>query len=130
MANQPLILVVDDEADFREIFKVKLSAAGYRIETAENGEEAIKKAKLLKPDLILLDVKMPVMDGAQALLALREDPATKDIKTVFLTSLGDPREEVKELNRQFAKQLGAQGYLKKTEDLDVLVEQIQDFLKQ
>ncbi|MDP2598696.1 MAG: response regulator [Candidatus Liptonbacteria bacterium] len=129
MPNQQLILIVDDEPDFREIFSVKLSSAGFKIETAENGAEGVKKAKTLKPDLILLDVKMPVMDGAQALLALRDDPETKNIKAAFLTSLGDPREEVKALNTQFSKELGAQGYLRKTDDLDDLVEQVRKVIQ-
>ena len=129
MDQKPLILITDDEADFRDIFKTKLASLGYRIETAVNGEEGVKKAKELKPDLMLMDVKMPVMDGAQALLTLRDDPQTKDIKVVFLTSFGDPREEMKDMNSRFSKELGAQGYLKKTDDLETLVEKIESFLK-
>lgn len=128
MPNQPLILIVDDEPDFREIFKTKLSGAGFRTATAENGEAGVKKAKTLKPDLILMDVKMPVMDGAEAVLKLREDPETKGIKVVFLTSLGDPRFEMQELHGRAAQQFGAQGFLKKTDDLDTLVGRIRSFL--
>ena len=128
MSNQQLVLIVDDEPDFRDIFKTKILAGGFRVETAINGEEGIKKAKNLKPDLILMDMKMPIMDGAQALLKLREDQELKNIKVVFLTSLGDPRGETQELDRRFSKELGAQGYLKKTDDLDVLMEQIRMFL--
>lgn len=87
------------------------------------------KAKSLKPDLVLMDVKMPVMDGAQALLALRDDPETKDLKVVFLTSLGDPREEMQEMSMRFSKELGAQGYLKKTDNLDATFDKIKSFLK-
>ena len=130
MDNQPpLILIVDDQAEFREIFSVKLKAVGFRIETAENGSEAVTKAKELNPDLILMDVKMPVMDGAVALLKLRDDPVTKNTKVVFLTSLGDPRTEMRDLNTKFADAFGAQGYLKKTDDLDDTVEKIKGFLK-
>ncbi|HUZ92527.1 MAG TPA: response regulator [Candidatus Paceibacterota bacterium] len=129
MPNKPLILIVDDEAAFREIFSTKLLSAGYRIEVAESGAEGVKKAKELKPDLVLLDVNMPVMDGATALLQLQDDPETKGIKTVFLTSLGDPREEIKVQNSKFSEQLGAKGYLRKIDDLDTLVEQIESFLK-
>lgn len=128
MAEQPLILIVDDEANFLEIFGVKLKAAGYRIETATNGAEGIEKAKNVRPDLILMDVNMPVMDGATAVLELRDDPMTKNIKVAFLTSLGDPHQEMRELNLKFAEDFGAQGYLKKTDDLDSLVGQIEKFL--
>jgi CheY-like chemotaxis protein len=128
MLEQPLILIVDDEADFREIFSTKLKSVGYHIETAENGQQAIEKAKVLKPALVLMDVNMPVMDGASALLKLRDDPETKDINVAFLTSLGDPRSEMKDLNVKFSENFGAKGYLKKTENLDVLVEQIAHLL--
>ena len=126
--NAPLILIVDDEPAFREIFSVKLSADGFRVETAENGAIAIDKAKALKPDIILMDVKMPVMDGAAAVLKLRDDPATKDIKVVFLTSLGDPQVEMEEMHRRISTEFGVQGYLRKTDDLDNLTEKIKVFL--
>lgn len=129
MPEQPLILMVDDEADFREIFGAKLGAAGLRVETAENGEIGLKKAKSLKPKLILLDMNMPIISGADVLLKLRGDPDTKSTPVVFLTNLGDPREEIQKINTRFSQGLGAQGYLKKTDSLDVLVEQIKSFLK-
>jgi CheY-like chemotaxis protein len=127
--EQKLILVADDEAAFREIFTAKLTADGYRVETAENGEVALAKAKALKPDLILLDVKMPVMDGPTALLKLRDDPEIKDIKVVFLTSLGDARQEMQDMNRTISKDFGAQGYLKKTDDLNHLGDEIKKLLE-
>lgn len=130
MAEQQLILVVDDEPDFREIFSAKLTAEGFRVETAENGKVALEKTKKLKPDLVLMDVKMPVMDGASAVLMIREDPDIKTTKVAFLTSLGDPRIEIQDVNRKFSEEFGAQGYLKKTDDLDVLVDRIRGFLKQ
>ena len=126
--NPPLILVVDDEPAFREIFSIKLNAAGYRVETAENGAIAIEKAKMLRPDLILMDVKMPVMDGATAALQLLGDPETKDIKMVFLTSIGDPQAEMEEMHRKISAEFGMQGYLRKTDDLDILSEKIKEFL--
>lgn len=128
MANQPLILIVDDDASFREIFSVKLASEGYRTETADNGMEAIQKAKSLKPDLVLMDVNMPMMDGATAVLKLREDAETKNINIAFLTSLGDPRLDMKQPDINIAQSFGAKGYLKKTDDLDKLCEQIKGFL--
>src|SRR5271154_5712155 len=128
MPEQPLILIVDDEANFREIFGMKLKAAGYRVETAEDGAKGVEKAKALKPALILMDVNMPVMDGATAVLKLRDDPETKGLKVVFLTSLGDPQMEMQELNHKFSQDFGAQGYLKKTDDLSIINEKIKAFL--
>ncbi len=129
MANQPLILIVDDEPDFLEIFRTQLLASGFRVETARDGEEGFQKTKALKPDLVLMDVKMPRLDGAGALLKLREDPETKNTRVVFLTNLGDPRAETQEIDSKFSKEFGAQGYIKKTEDLGILVERVRDFLK-
>ena len=129
MADQPLILVVDDEAAFREIFSMKLTADGYRVETAENGQAGVEKAKQLKPSLILMDVRMPVMDGPTAVLALRDDPETRDMKVVFLTSLGDPRLEMQEMNSKVAQDFGAMGYLRKTDDLNLLNDRIKVFLQ-
>jgi len=127
--RQPLILIVDDEPDFLEIFGTKLGASGFRVETAGSGEEGIKKAKSLKPDLTLMDVKMPGISGAEALLKLKEDPETKDLKVVFLTGLGDPSAEMQEINRRLSAEIGAQGYIKKTENLDTIVDQVRSFLK-
>lgn len=128
MADQPLILVVDDEPSFREIFKAKFSTVGYRVETADNGEEGVRKAKELKPNLVLMDMKMPGMSGADAVLKLKEDSETKNLKVVFLSNLGDPREEMQEFNNRLSKEVGALGYVKKTDDLDSIVEKIKFFI--
>jgi CheY-like chemotaxis protein len=129
MAGQPFVLIVDDEPDFREIFSAKLLAEGFKVDTAENGQVALAKLAQAVPDLVLMDVKMPVMDGATAVLKMKEDPKLKDIKVAFLTSLGDPRLEMQEISRKFSEEFGAQGYLKKTDDLDTLVERINELLK-
>jgi CheY-like chemotaxis protein len=113
------ILIIDDGADFREIFSVKLTAAGYHIETAESGAEGIKKVKECKPDMVLLDVKMPGISGEDVLSALRRDPETSFIKIIFTTSLGDATDL--ETDIALAKKFGADGYIKKTDDLDSLV---------
>lgn len=86
------------------------------METAENGTQGIEKAKALKPALILMDVKMPGMDGAQTALTMRNEPDLKNIKIVFLTSLGDPNAEVQANDAKLAQGLGFQGYIKKTDD--------------
>ena len=131
MADKLLILVVDDDPNFREIFGMKLKAAGYAIETADSGAQGIEKVKALKPVLVLMDVNMPGMDGAATVLKLRDeaDPLVKNVKIAFLTSLGDPVREMQDLNVKFSQSFGAQGYLRKTDDLDSLVEKIKGFLQ-
>jgi CheY-like chemotaxis protein len=129
MHTPPLILIVDDEENFREIFGAKLSAAGFRVETAEGAKTGIAKATSLMPDLILMDVKMPGMEGSTAVMKLREDPAMKDVKIAFLTNLGDPR-HLQEIDRKFSEEFGARDYLSKTDDLDVIIQRIKAILGQ
>lgn len=127
--QSPLILIIDDEPEFLEIFSLKLGAAGYGVETAQDGEEGIRKAKKTKPDLILLDMKMPEMSGADVITKLKGDPATKGIKVVFLSNYGDPREGPFQVNRRLSQEIGAMDYLKKVDDLDALVDKVKLFLQ-
>ena len=83
--NEPLVLVVDDFADAREMYGEYLKFCGFRVAEAQNGVEAIDKAKRLKPDLILMDLSMPVVDGWEATRRLKADAATKAIPVVALT---------------------------------------------
>jgi CheY-like chemotaxis protein len=129
MHTPPLVLIVDDIPQFLEIFGTKIRGAGFDVETAANGEEGIKKAKELKPDLILMDVKMPVLDGTDAVIRLMNDPDTKNLKVIFLTELGDPREEVQEVNRKFARDIGAIDYMKKSVDLDILLAKVRTYIQ-
>lgn len=126
----PVILLVDDDANFREIFSMKLKAAGFAVELAEDGLGGIEKAKILKPDLILMDIKMPGIDGVEATSRIKEDSVTKDIKVVFLTSVGESREEGKDIDTKMSGEIGALGYMRKTDNLDVLMENIKKFIEQ
>jgi len=128
MDTQPLVLIVDDEADLREMFSLKLSASGYRVETAENGVIAIEKAKELHPDIVLLDVKMPGLSGPETLLRMKKEELLKDIPIIFLTSLGDPMPEGQELDEKYAEEFGASGYIHKTDNLDKIVERVREQL--
>jgi two-component system cell cycle response regulator DivK len=83
--DEPLVLVVDDFADAREMYGEYLKFCGFRVAEAQNGVEAIEKAKKLKPDLILMDLSMPLIDGWEATRQLKADRATKDIPVVALT---------------------------------------------
>jgi len=90
------ILVIDDNADFCEITRLYLHHTWrYRVLTAQNGREGIDLAKKHKPDVILLDIKMPVMDGGKVAEFLMEDSSTSNIPIIFLTGLV-MQDEVKE----------------------------------
>ena len=83
------ILLVDDEVDILEFVRYNLVREGYEVFTAENGAEALKAAAECRPHLILLDMMMPVMDGAQTCRAIRQNPVLKDTMVVFLSALGE-----------------------------------------
>jgi len=83
------ILVVDDNADSRQLEGLFLSGAGYEVLQAANAEDAIHVAGKAIPDLILMDICMPGINGLEAMYAIKEDSATEDIKIVALTALAD-----------------------------------------
>ncbi len=128
MDKLSLLLVVDEDQNFHEIFSKRLEAEGYTVEHAFSGAEALEKAKSIKPDLILMDVKMPGMDGVETVMKMKEDPELKNIKVVFLTSIGSPEQEVQNLNSRFSAELGAIGYVQKTDDLNSIVSKIKAFI--
>ena len=80
-----LILVVDDYQDAREMYAEYLQYSGFRVAEAKNGNEAVAQARSLKPDLILMDLSLPGMDGWEATRVLKADEATKKIPIVALT---------------------------------------------
>ncbi len=81
----PLILVVDDYPDAREMYAEYLQFSGFRVAEARNGNEAVAQARSLKPDLILMDLSLPGMDGWEATRVLKADEATSHIPIVALT---------------------------------------------
>ena len=83
------ILIVEDEEDLANVVRINLEIAGYEVEHALNGAEAMDEVRDERPDLILLDVMMPVMDGWQVLRVLKEDDDTRDIPVVMLTALAE-----------------------------------------
>ena len=84
-AADPLVLVVDDYQDAREMYAEYLQYSGFRVAEAKNGNEAVAQARSLKPDLILMDLSLPGMDGWEATRVLKADDATKHIPIVALT---------------------------------------------
>jgi DNA-binding response OmpR family regulator len=101
------ILIVDDEPDALELVKVNLTNAGFFVATAEDGDEALKKARSLSPDLILLDVMLPQVDGLEVCKILRRDDATRDIPIIMLTA------RAAEIDRVLGLELGADDYVTK-----------------
>jgi len=105
------VLVVDDEADIRRIASLSLSGVGgMEVAQADGGSEGIRKAREDRPDVILLDLMMPVLDGLATFRALRDDPETSEIPVVFLTA----KTVSSEMER--LKSLGARGVLIKPFD--------------
>ena len=87
------ILIVDDEKKIRELLDLRLSSEGFSVIQAADGEEGVAQAREHSPDLIIMDVMMPKMDGAEAVKELQENSATKDIPVIFLTSIITKEEE-------------------------------------
>lgn len=83
------VLIVDDERKNRQLIEVMLGAEGYQLLTATCGEDALAMVAVQPPDLVLLDVMMPGMDGYQVAARIKSDPATAAIPVVILTALGD-----------------------------------------
>ena len=113
-AGNGTVLVVDDDADVRRVVSFLLTRLGIEVHEAGNGEQALELAPGLKPDLILLDVIMPVMDGRETLRRLKADERLADIPVVMLTSLTGSDEEVE------AKSRGAALFINKPVQRDVL----------
>ena len=90
------VLVIDDERSQVQLLKSLLEANLYEVIAAADGQEGLDLAKKNKPDLIVMDVMMPKMDGAQAVQLLKEDPSTKDIPIIFLTAILGKEEEREE----------------------------------
>ena len=117
------ILIVEDNEFVARMYQNILSLENYEVEIANSAQEGIEKARKMLPNLILLDVVMPEMNGIQALQKLKEDDNTKSIPTVMLTVIGE--EDVIE---QCLK-LGASGYLVKTSlDPNKVIEEVKRYL--
>jgi len=122
MATPKKIMVVDDEPSILKLVKAALEPKGYEIITADNGVDAIHFAKTKKPDLILLDIMMPHMDGNEVRRRLHADPATKDIPVVHLSAVGDFNQQLDGL------QEGAVDYITKPFSPKDLQQRVADLL--
>jgi len=116
------ILIADDEANVRLLVSRALGQHFLVLE-AQDGEEAIKIARTHKPDLILMDLMMPGVDGNSACSIIKNDPATKQIPVVMLSGVGF------ELNKKLSLALGADGYITKPFNLPDLLATVAQFLR-
>ncbi len=115
------ILIADDETGIR-LTVGRILDKDYVVLEATNGEEAVEIAKGQKPDLILMDLIMPKMDGYAACSQIKADEATKGIPVVILTAVGH------ELNKKFATEMGAEGYITKPFNIQELIDVITPLL--
>jgi CheY-like chemotaxis protein len=100
MAAQPRVLMVEDHPDIADLYQLKLQLEGYRVAVAADGVSGLQLARSLKPDVTLLDVHLPYLDGLQVLGALRDDEATRSLLVVVFSEDDSPKliEEAKRLN--------------------------------
>jgi len=112
---EPLILLVDDEPSIRETVSFILEMEGYRVVTAENGEEALEQIRRLQPPVVLLDAMMPRRDGFDVCRTVKSDPALAATKIVMLTALGQKADQER------AMAAGADFYMTKPFDEEDLL---------
>lgn len=117
------VLIADDEAMARSALADYLMLTGYEVIAASDGREAVEKAQRYRPDVVLLDVQMPLSDGFEALAALREDPVLTDVPVLLLTSLSRTNLKVRALD------LGADDYIVKPFDRAELVARVRRALR-
>jgi two-component system, sensor histidine kinase and response regulator len=123
MTKKKSILIVDDDESLRKMLKMRLSFKSYKVSEAESGEEALKAIHKEKPDLILLDIAMPDMDGYEVCKLLKDNPGTKDIPIVFLTAIGGNIE-----NKLQGLMVGGIDYIQKPFDGAELLERIEKII--
>src|ERR1700686_3608603 len=100
MPSQPRVLMVEDHPDIADLYQLKLQLEGYRVAVAPDGVSGLEMARSLKPDLTLLDVHLPYLDGLQVLATLRDDEATRNLLVVVFSEDDSPKliEEAKRLS--------------------------------
>ena len=121
LSQQKTILIVDDEAHIRQLLRQELETNGYQVSEAKDGLEAIQQVKQLHPDLIIMDVMMPKMNGFDAIAVLKNDPQTMDIPIVVLSIVEDTERGYR---------LGVDRYLSKPIDIERLLQEIESLLSQ
>ena len=114
--------MVEDQEDNRQILRDLLASADYEMVEAENGQEALDRRRQARPDLILMDIQLPVMDGYEATRRIKADPATKAIPIIVVTSYALSGDEGK------AREAGCDAYVTKPYSPRQLLAKIREFL--
>jgi len=122
MNQKAKVLIVDDEPNNVDFLEQALEDSGYQLITAVNGQEALNKIQSEQPDLILLDLNMPIMDGFTVLAKVKEDPNLRDIPVIIISSEHESKSVVKGIKQ------GAEDYLTKPVNAELLVKKVKDFL--
>lgn len=120
--NRKRILVVDDEIYIVHILEFTLTMEGYDVVTAADGDEALRKVEEDRPDLVVLDIMMPRMDGYEVCRRLREEEETRDLPVILLSAKGRP------IDRETGMEVGANDYIVKPFSPRRLLEKIRDLL--
>ena len=123
MAKKPTILLVDDDPDIREFVTFNLAKEGYNVVTAKDGAEGVEAVKMHRPDLVLLDVMMPAMDGIEACEAIRTNPDIASTLIAFLSARGEDYSQVAGFDA------GADDYITKPIRPKVLVSRVKALLR-
>src|SRR5215207_3799046 len=124
MHEPPLILAVDDLPDNLEILQVRLEAQGYQVVTAADGEEALARIRETRPDLVLLDIMMPKLDGIAVVKAIRADPELRTLPVILVTAKADTRDVIEGLDA------GGDDYLTQPFEHAALVTRVRSMLRQ
>ena len=117
------IFIIDDDQNIRELLAVNLIAANFRVIEASNGKEAIEKIKQTVPDLIILDIMMPEMDGWEFCKFIRDDSVLENIKIIMLTARGTEKDKL--IGREIFR---ADAYMTKPFDIDAVLTSIEKLL--
>lgn len=128
MEKKAKILLVDDDMDFVEATKVVLESGNYEVIVAQEGEEALRKAREENPALVLLDIIMPVKDGFTAAEQFKKDPQLSKIPVLMLTSYSSRGQETA-IPRSRGLSLDAEDYIDKPVSPEALLSKIQQYLK-
>ena len=123
MNEKKKILLVDDEEDLRKMLKFRLEAVGYDVKEAADGQEGLDKAKKEKPDLIILDLMLPKIDGYKVCRMLKFDEKYKKIPIILFSA------RAQEKDKMIGKEMGADAYITKPFEPEALVGKIKELLK-
>ena len=128
MDKKPRILLVDDDPDFVDATRTVLESKSYEVIVAKNGDEGLKKAREEDPDLILLDIIMPVEDGFTAAEQLKKDPQLSNIPVIMLTSFSS-KGQTTGIPRGRGLSLETEDYIEKPVSPEELLARVQQYLK-